>query len=554
LGHERRPQGITIQTDVSQTEFTSAESALLARFFTNLDRPVFALRNLPEVVKGALFSRYSRTEKSLRRVLLDEFINEPDSGFEALAGKPSNDDDMVAVRRAEEFYERVLVGYGDDSVAELAGAHVAVERTSTLAAKALEDSRIGISPLEKSTRYVRFDRPGPDGRHLFYRGPELAHPDYEPAADALFTAYSGLVEPVTEAIRQRFPLEAGETDRAWKSATRAKALDLLRGLLPAGTLTNLGLFGNGRAFEYLITKMAAHELPECRRLATDLHRELALVIPAFVKRALDDRYGRPSAERLARIRTETAKLARPGAGQAQSGPSVRAGRAQGASVKLIEHDPDAEKKVVAAALFPHSNASLEGQRGDPAQVLEALLGDRSNRRQRAPRALEHAEYTFEIVANFGAYRDLHRHRMLTQDRQLLGTGLGYDVPAGLGDLGLDGQFAAAVDAAARVHSTLEAEAGPALAQYIVPLAFRVRWYFRANLREVYHLCELRTTPQGHPDYRWVAQEMFRRVAEVHPRLARYARFVDLGPGDELERRQAERRIDAKLSALDHGVR
>src|ERR1700688_165812 len=304
-------------------EFTDSERALLEPYFTNLDGRVFALRNLPEVVKGALFSRYSSTEKSLRRVLLDEFIHQPESGFEALAGKPSADDDMVAVRRAEEFYERVLVGYGDDSVAELAGAHVAVERTSTLAAKALEDSRIGISPLEKSTRYVRFDRPGPDGRHLFYRGPELAHPEYEPAADALFAVYSGMVEPVTEAIRARYPIEPGETDRAWKSATRAKALDLLRGLLPAGTLTNLGLFGNGRAFEYLITKMAAHELPECRRLAADLHRELALVIPAFVKRALDDRYGRPAAERIARIREAAATLAQRGAAEPVVGPSVK---------------------------------------------------------------------------------------------------------------------------------------------------------------------------------------------------------------------------------------
>ena len=535
--------GRDYHTTVSETEFTSVESALLARYFTNLDRPVFALRNLPEVVKGALFSRYSRTEKSLRRVLLDEFINAPESGFEALAGKPSKDDDMVAVRRAEEFYERVLVGYGDDSVAELAGAHIAVERTSTLAAKALEDSRIGISPLEKSTRYVRFDRPGPDGRHLFYRGPELAHPAYEPAADALFTAYSSLVEPVTEAIRARFPLEAGETDRAWKSATRAKALDLLRGLLPAGALTNLGLFGNGRAFEYLITKMSAHELPECRQLASDLHRELALVIPAFVKRALDDRYGRPSIERMTRLRTELSRQASRGKVQAQAGPSV----------KLVQHDPDAERKVVAAALFPHSELSLEQQEGEAGQVLEALLGDRANRRQRAPRALEHAEYTFEIVANFGAYRDLHRHRMLTQDRQVLGTGLGYDLPPGLVDLGLGGRFTAAVEAAAAATASLERDAGSALAQYLVPLAFRIRWYFKANLREVYHLCELRTTPQGHPDYRWVAQEMFRRVNEVHPRLARYAKFVDLGPGDELERRQAERRIDAKLSALDRRV-
>ena len=525
------------------TEFTRSETALLGRYFTNLDRPVFAIRNLPEVVKGALFSRYSRTEKSLRRVLLEEFINEPDSGFDGLAGTSPSEDDMVAVRRAEEFYERVLVGYGDDSVAELAGAHVAVEEASILAAKALEDSRIGISPLEKSTRYVRFDRPGRDGRYLYYRGPELNHPDYEPAADALFATYSGLVEPVTNAIREKFPQEEGETDRAWKSATRAKALDLLRGLLPAGTLTNLGLFGNGRAFEYLITKMAAHELPECRQLATDLHRELSLVIPSFVRRALDERYGRPSAERMARVAEATGRLARRGK-PASALPSVR----------LIEFDPDAERKVVQAALFPQSNLPLVEQSGDPATVLDTLFAGRSNRRLRAPRALEHAQYVFEITANFGAYRDLHRHRMLTQDRQLLGIALGYDVPPGLEELGLGGDFSRAVLAAAAAHGRLEGELGSALAQYIVPIAFHVRWYFRANLREVFHLCELRTTPQGHPDYRWVAQQMFLRVQEVHPRLAGYATFVDLGERDELERRASERRIDEKLSALDRRVR
>jgi thymidylate synthase ThyX len=519
------------------SEFNTAEANLLGRYFTNLDRPVFALRNLPEVVKGALFSRYSRTEKSLRRVLLDEFINEPESGFAALATAAGEADDMVAVRRAEEFYERVLVGYGDDSVAELAGAHVAVERTSTLAAKALEDSRIGISPLEKSTRYVRFDRPGSDGRFLYHRGPELNHLDYEPAADRLFETYSALVEPLTLAIREKLPIEPGETDRAWKAATRAKALDMLRGLLPAGTLTNLGLFGNGRAFEYLITKLAAHELPECRGLAADLHRELAQVIPAFVKRALDDRYGAPAAERLSRVRKATARLA-PHTGGSETRPQVR----------LLEHDPEAERKVVAAALFPHSDGRWDELHADPGEVLEAVLADRSNRRQRPARALEHAQYAFEIVANFAAYRDLHRHRMLTQDRQLLGTSLGFDRPSGLAELGMEDRFAAAVEAAAGAHERMRAALGPALAQYVVPLAFRVRWYFRANLREIYHLCELRTTPQGHPDYRWVAQEMFRLVSDVHPRLARYAKFVDTGPGDELERRRSERRLDEKLSA------
>ena len=524
-------------------ELSPEEAALLSRYFTNLDRPVFALRNLPEVVKGALFSRYSRTEKSLRRVLLEEFINEPDSGFDRLAGATPTADDMVAVRRAEEFYERVLVGYGDDSVAELAGAHVAVEQISTLAAKALEDSRIGISPLEKSTRYVRFDRRAPDGRFLYHRGSELAHPAYERVADALFETYSRLVEPATTAIRERYPQEGGETDRAWKSATRAKALDLLRGLLPAGTLTNLGLFGNGRAFEYLVTKLAAHELPECQALATALHHELSLVIPSFVRRALDEKYGRPAANRMAIVRAATRRLASPAPGHAAE-----------PSVTLVEYDPEAERKVVAAALFPYSGQPFKDQVSDPAAVLDALMGDRTNRRQRAPRALEHASYTFEIVANFAAYRDLHRHRMLTQDRQLLGTSLGYDLPPGLAELGMDRDFRRAVEAAAEVHGKLERDLGPALAQYVVPLAFRVRWYFQTNLREVYHLCELRTTPQGHPDYRWVAQQMFLRVREVHPRLARYARFVDLGPGDELERRRSERLIDEKLSALNRPVR
>jgi thymidylate synthase ThyX len=522
------------------SDFAPDEAALLGRYFTNLDRDVFALRNLPEVVKGALFSRYSRTEKSLRRVLLEEFLREPEFGLEQILGEPAADD-QVATRKAEEFYERVLVGYGDDSVAELAGAHLAVERVSTLAAKALQDSRIGLSPLEKSTRYVRFDRPGPDGRFEYYRSPELSHRVYELAADHLFETFSDLLEIVLGRVREGFPLEPGETERAWKSATRAKALDLLRGLLPAATLTNLGLYGNGRAFEYLITKMAGQELPECRRLAGEIHAELAQVIPSFVRRAIDDRHGRPAALRL-RQQFEQLRLLAPEGAAAGAGTSVR----------LVEHDPDAERKVVAAALFPHSALPLTDLQEtwvDAGPVLDAILGDRSNRRQRAPRALEHAHYTFEVVASFAAYRDLQRHRMLTQDRQLLGCSLGYDVPPQLVAMGLEERYQVAMDAAAAAWQLVVKESGPTLAQYVVPLGFRIRWYFKASLREIYHLCELRTTPQGHPDYRYVAQQMFRRVYEVHPRLAQYARFVDLGPGDELERRASERRIDEKLRSL-----
>ncbi|WP_338198555.1 FAD-dependent thymidylate synthase [Candidatus Nephthysia bennettiae] len=522
-----------------QSEFDAGEIAVLERYFTNMDGRVFALKNLPEVVKGALFSRYSRTEKSLRRVLLEEFLDEPATGLGGRESKAA--DALVAADRAEEFYHRVLVGYGDDSVAELAGAHLAMEGVSTLAAKALEDSRIGISPLEKSTRYVRFDRPGPDGRFLYYRGPELGHRIYALAMEELFRTYSELVEPLTERIRRRYPIEPGESERAWKSTTRAKALDLLRGLLPAAALTNLGLYGNGRAFEYLITKTWASDLPECRQLAIEMHGELGKVIPAFIKRALDERHGSPAAARLALTRRRVGALAPP-----------RRNQASPVEVRLVDSEPDAERKVLAAALFPHSDLPLEDLKasGVPVEAaLRALMGHRGNRRHRAPRALEHASYTFEITANFGAYRDLQRHRMLTQDRQLLGTSLGYDVAPELEQFGVVEPFVRSMELAAHAHHLLESAVGPVLSQYAVPLAFRLRWYFRTNLREVYHLCELRTTPQGHPDYRHVAQEMFRRVREVHPRLAEYARFVDLGPGDELERRASERRIDDRLSEL-----
>src|SRR5918912_145957 len=193
--------------------FTDDERTLLAPFVTDLDAPIFGLRNLPEVVKGALFSRYSRSDKSLRRILLDEFIQAPESGFAAIVGgaAATGAEQIVAVRQAEAFYERVLFGYGDDSVAELGGAHVACEGVSNIAAKALEERRIGISPLEKSIAFVRAGT----------------------------------------------PRDERTSERAYNSATRAKACDLLRGLLPMATLTNVGMFGNGRAFEYLLTKLAA---------------------------------------------------------------------------------------------------------------------------------------------------------------------------------------------------------------------------------------------------------------------------------------------------------
>src|SRR3989338_2673623 len=241
-------------------EFTSEDEAVLSRFCSNLDTPVFVLLNLPEVVKGALFSRYSRSSKSLRRVLLDEFINRPEMGFSEIVGEASRSGSAqaVAIKKAEEFYDRVLVGYGDDSVAELAGAHVAIEDVTNIATKIIEDSRIGLSPLEKSTRYVYFDQKR-DGKWPYYEDPTIMQGEfaalYRETCDFLFETYANLIPKVSKYITDLYPKDESTSDRAYSSSIRAKTCDLLRGLLPASTIKNMGLFGDGRAYEYLLTKM-----------------------------------------------------------------------------------------------------------------------------------------------------------------------------------------------------------------------------------------------------------------------------------------------------------
>ena len=529
--------------------FTAAEKATLAPFVTNLERPIFGLRNLPEVVKGALFSRYSRSDKSLRRILLDEFILAPEAGFERIVGAAGGRgaDQMVATRQAEAFYERVLIGYGDDSVAELGGAHVACESVSNIAAKALEDSRLGIDPLEKSTRYVAFNRKV-DGSFRYYREPQImasAHASrYEETLDGLFATYSDLIEPTLRWVQANAPRDAQTSERAYASATKAKALDLLRGLLPMATLTNVGLFGNGRAFEYLLTKLAGSDHPEVRAVGAALQNELDLLIPSFVKRAKTER-GAQYSQYLTRMRQSGSEWAAEIAPDRSAQPSVPTG------VRLVEYDPQAEVNTVAAILYPHTDQSLAEVREHAArltaaerlEILRAYVGERASRFHRPGRAFEEPYYTFDLLADIGAYRDLQRHRILTQERQRYTVAHGYITPPELVDAGLSGTYAAALERAAETIGLIEPDF-PHAAQYLVPFAYRIRWRIKLNLREAFHLIELRAAPQGHPTYRAIAQEMFRQIQAVQPALAEGMRFVDLHDY-ALERLQAEQRLDAK---------
>ena len=541
--------------------FSPRERELLAPFATNLDGPVFVLTNLPEVIKGALFSRYSRTTLGLRRLLLKEFIENADAAFAAIARTDaaagivaapqsgsagavagSAAEAHLAVRRAQDFYDRILDGYGDDSIGELGGAHLAAEGISMLAAKAVQDCRIGGSPLEKSTRYVSFGEQA-GGDFLFYKEPVLmasAHRErYLALCRALFTAYRDLHAPVAEYVGTVSPRPDAVTERAWRASVNARAYDALRGLLPAATLTNMGVFGNGRFFEALLVKLHLAELAELRGLAQAMQGELGKVIPSFVRRAHPahphfagfQRHG--AAQAALRRRLGAAIATDPGS------PGVR----------LIDHDADAEVKVLAALAYPEAQASLGACRrwaaGLSATERERLLGElaaaRGNRRHKPPRAAELAVYTFDLVGDFGMYRDLHRHRMLTQERQVLTTRLGYEVTEDVRGAGVELRFRALMDQAAETVEAIAAE-HPLEAQYAVPMAFRIRWTMTVNLRALIWLCELRSQPQGHPAYRRMAQHLYAAVQAVHPRLATLFRFVDTS-APELGRLGAELRHD-----------
>lgn len=530
--------------------FTEGEKAVLSKFCTNTDKSIFGLVNLPEVVCGALFSRYSRSANSVRQILLKEFIQNPESGFESIVGK--HDDDvsasgqLVATKKAEDFYDRVLVGYGDDSVAELGGAHLACEEISNLATKFVQDARIGISPLEKSTRYVYFHQKV-DGKYRFYLGEEIAKFDaYVRTADMLFDTYAKLMEPLAAWLKNKYPKPAdgSVTDRAYESTIKAKVCDLLRGLLPAGTLTNTGLYGNGRAYEYLLTRMYSSDLPEVNRLAGEFQNELSLMIPAFVKRA-NDRHGMATQEYW--------KACREGARKAAGKPA--ASKTKTPEVELIEFDARAEQKICAAILFANGwEHSVAKKRADEmsdderGELLSAYVGERGNRRHKPGRAFENAHCTFAICGNFGQFRDLHRHRMLTQERQMLNCSFGYDVPGELVEAGMDKEFIGAMEEAKKAHAELAASASPTLAQYVVPMAYRMKWYFHMSLRECFHLIELRSMPQGHEDYRRVAVRMHDELARVHPRIASYMKFVNR-ENVALERLESEKKIDRKLEQL-----
>ncbi len=525
----------------SPESFTAEERARLAPHVTSLDGPVFALVNLPEVVKGALFARYSRSPKSLRRLFLDEFAD-----ADSVVAAPAT----VGVTRAESLYERVFLEYGDDSVAQLGGVHLACEGVSNILTKVLEWGRL-MAYLEQSTRYIPYtDRPG--GRWRYHVPEELSgvptlRERYVATLDFAFETYARWLEPMQAHLAARHPRSPEDAEAVYRATIRAKALDTLRGLLPAATLANVGLYGTGQAYEALLLRLRSHPLAEARAYADLMLTELRKVIPAFLRRVDVPSRGGEWSRYLEATRAATRAVAEDLVGEPEPGPRDE--------VTLTDFDPEGEAKVVAAALYavsdlPDDQLLALARRMSQEQrdtVLRAYVGDRTNRRHKPGRAFERTAYRFDVLTDYGAFRDLQRHRMLTLEWQTLSPRYRYGVPEPVDEAGAGEAWHRVMEASAELHGALVGAGLAAIAPYAVCMAYRIRFYMAMNAREAMHVLELRTAPQGHPSYRRVCQAMHRLIAEKHPAIAEAMRYVDHS-AVALERLEAERRTEVRRRA------
>jgi thymidylate synthase ThyX len=437
---------------------------------------------------------------------------------------------LVTEEGASKFHDKWVLGYGHNSVAEGATGHVCVEKVSMLCAKAIEDGRLG-SYIEASTRYQEWSR------HNFAVPPELDAPvlatlrrDYVRHCYKLFAQYEMVLAKVLMALEAATPRPAHMTGEAFLKNLHAKGCDVARGMLPASATTNLGYVSNARTFEHNVSKLLSHELGEMRQVGAEMLPPLKEQFPTLLKYAAVKPYLTSYRERLQGL---AASLV----------PRSRSPFFFGPHMLFIEPRPleEAHISALANALFPFTDAPYSEivarlARLDEVQMAaayNALFEDRGDH-DGTPRALEDHPLGFELVMDFGTWRDLQRHRMTTQFNQLLSPDLGYHTPGEILDMGLMGDWAG-VEAGAAMYNVLLGELGPAVAQYAVPMAYRMRSLFKLNVRELHALVELRSRPGGHINYRRVAAEMYHEVARVNPLLVSNLRLSPIAEDDDLKR-------------------
>ena len=540
--------------DFSPGKWTARDLHFLEAFATNPTGIVSVLRNLPPEITGALCSRASRASGSLLEVLLKEYLY-PIADGEDRAVAEELEETVVFLKehgfknilnnqRAQAFYSKWLSQYGDDSIAQITGTHVLVWGISQVAMKFVEDQRVGLEPIEKSTRYVNFGSKI-DDRYLYYvPRPDLERigllDEYTSVMDHLFDTYVDLLPPLQTWLRANFNEK--------ETILEKKAFDTLRGLLPMATLGQVAFRGNAQAFEYLINRTRKHTLGELRWFSRALQEELDREIPSLLLRVSDEKSG-DYQRYLTRRYEEVRQISEP----------VAIDRATRAEVRLVEFDPDSEAKILAGILFQQNHVGWEQalaqahRLDDEAKrrLLQAYIPDRKGRWYKVGRAFENAYMRFEIVMDIGSYRDLHRHRMMTQERQNFSVHHGFSTPSELADAGIADRFEQAMDLASGLFHKLE-DVDRDLAQYVVPLASRVRFYQWQNFRQLFWETELRTVSQGHPDYRFIEQEKFRLIREKFPLIASFM-LVDT-KDYAIARRGTEERIEEKEKRIIEELR
>lgn len=532
--------------------FSAEEKEILKKYVTSTDAHIFAVKGMEGMV-GAAYARYSRAKGGFREVLLKEFIKEGN----------------IDPKHADQLIERILVAYGDDSVGELEGAHMSFERVSMLAAKEIEDRRIGGSPIEQSTRYVFYDQKDDNGNWLYYRGDEVLNASfgqqYVQTMDFIFQTYTELIEPMRQYLEAQKTLAEAEYDingdgvkekfsdltedkqiKAFKQTytfeLRAKACDILRSLLPVATLTNVGLFGNGRFFQGLISYLLSSDLPENHAIAAGAAQALKEVIPQYIRRAARSEY-------QVSVRTHMFELARELFNHVQPERPEKLphfalmDRGEELLEKRIRHEGVSAKQalqevsdisMLSAMVYPYTHLSLHQLRREIThfdetrreKIYRTYVGNRQTRRDRPGRALEDGyPYIFDMVTNFGVYKDLQRHRMNSQQRQLFTTKLGFYSAPELEQIDAVSRVEECVQKADKLYDVMYRE-NPFLAQYAVLHGHYIRWTMEFNDREAMHLLELRSAPQGHPNYRQAAQQMHKLILERSKWRGEMMNFVD----------------------------
>ncbi len=524
-----------VSNDTGTARLTDAGKEFLRQAVTDTDGPVYGFtEKFSPVTIAAAMARLSRRGDDMRLTMMDEFAHAMDKDAQLL--------------------QRVITAYGDDSVQQLVGIPMVVEDASQLLTKKLEWGRLA-AYLEQSTRYIYYDQKDEDGTYK-YLTPEGLDPAmakaYRQAMDSIFDKYSDMVRTLTDFVRDRSIVAQQDRDVAWKGATRAQACDAIRAVLPVATKSTVGLYASGQALESLIMRLLADDLPEARTTGQRLLREARKVVPAFLERADKPERGGATIAYLSGTRQNVRQLANDLLPSYHSDGSV-------AAVTMTDVWPRNELDVVADILYEHSDLPLRDLRDETAQwpygkkadVLSAYIGERLNRRHRPGRALEKIHYSWDLVCDYGIFRDLQRHRMVDDlEWQELTPRLGYEVPQLVEDAGLTDMFEACFDESLALYSLLQGNGYALEAQYATLLGHKMRWKVTYNAREAFHLHELRTSPQGHPGYRKLVSQMHEKVSEVHPILAEAMRFVNKDEDPELTRLAAERYTQYKLQQLE----